>query len=97
MPEDDPRNKIFPGKFAYGGAHVIEELGCRKGCQADRHSLWDGLLPQKDVGDLSFRLKDMNEAMLFNVRNAYQNYNVAVNLSDRVIYTYMGVLQPKMG
>ncbi len=42
-------------------------------------------------------LKDMNEAVLFNMRNAYQNYNVAVNLSDRVIYTYMGVLQPKMG
>ena len=29
-------------------------------------------------------------------RNCYQNYNVAVNLSDRVIYTYMGVLQPQM-
>ena len=27
----------------------------------------------------------MNEAVLFNMRNAYQNYNVAVNLSDRVI------------
>jgi uncharacterized protein (DUF39 family) len=32
--------------------------------------------------------------VFFNMRNAYQNYNVAVNLSDRVIYTYMGVLQP---
>jgi uncharacterized protein (DUF39 family) len=42
------------------------------------------------------RLEDMNQAMLFNIRNAYQNYNVAVNLSDRIIYTYMGVLQPKM-
>jgi uncharacterized protein (DUF39 family) len=42
------------------------------------------------------RLEDMNEAVLFNMRNAYQNYNVAVNLSDRVIYTYMGVLQPNM-
>ncbi len=41
-------------------------------------------------------LADMNEAVLFNVRNCYQNYNVAVNLSDRVIYTYMGILQPKM-
>ena len=38
----------------------------------------------------------MNEAALFNIRNGYQNYNVAVNLSDKVIYTYMGVLQPKM-
>ena len=26
MAEDDPRNKVFPGKFSYGGAHVIEDL-----------------------------------------------------------------------
>jgi len=26
MPEDDPKNKIYPGKFSYGGAHIIEEL-----------------------------------------------------------------------
>jgi uncharacterized protein (DUF39 family) len=31
------------------------------------------------------------------MRNAYQNYNVAVNLSDKTIYTYMGVLKPRMG
>jgi uncharacterized protein (DUF39 family) len=30
------------------------------------------------------------------MRNGYQNYNVAVNLSDRMIYTYMGVLHPKL-
>ncbi|MCK4262321.1 homocysteine biosynthesis protein, partial [bacterium] len=41
--------------------------------------------------------KDLNEAVLFNPRNCYQNYNVAVNLSDKVIYTYMGVLQPNLG
>jgi uncharacterized protein (DUF39 family) len=43
------------------------------------------------------RLKDLNQAYLVNPRNAYQNYNVAVNLSKRVIYTYLGILQPKMG
>src|SRR4030043_1388248 len=26
LPEDDPRNKVFPGRFEYGGAHVIEDL-----------------------------------------------------------------------
>ncbi len=26
LAEDDPRNKVFPGRFAYGGGHVIEEL-----------------------------------------------------------------------
>jgi len=41
-------------------------------------------------------LKDLNEAVLFNPRNCYQNYNVAVNLSDKTIYTYMGVLKPNL-
>jgi len=35
--------------------------------------------------------------VLFNIRNAYQNYNVAVNVSDKSIYTYMGVLKPRLG
>jgi len=35
--------------------------------------------------------------VLFNIRNCYQNYNVAVNLSDKIIYTYMGVLKPGLG
>jgi uncharacterized protein (DUF39 family) len=39
----------------------------------------------------------MNEAVLFNPRNAYQNYNIAVNLGSRTLYTYMGVLKPNMG
>jgi len=35
--------------------------------------------------------------MLLNPRNAYQNYNCAINLSDKTIYTYMGVLKPRAG
>jgi uncharacterized protein (DUF39 family) len=35
--------------------------------------------------------------VLLNPRNAYQNYNCAVNLSNKTIYTYMGVLKPKAG
>ena len=30
-------------------------------------------------------------------RNAYQNYNCAVNVSAKTIYTYMGTLKPRMG
>ncbi|MDH5364568.1 MAG: homocysteine biosynthesis protein, partial [Dehalococcoidia bacterium] len=26
LPDDDPRNKFYPGEFNYGGGHVIEEL-----------------------------------------------------------------------
>ena len=96
MPEDDPRNKIFPGKFGYGGAYVIEELVAGKDVRLAATAYGTDCYPKKNL-ETSIALKDMNEAVLFNMRNAYQNYNVAVNLSDRVIYTYMGVLQPKMG
>jgi uncharacterized protein (DUF39 family) len=96
MPDDDPRNKIFPGKFSYGGAHVIEELVAGKDVRLTATAYGTDCYPRKTL-ETYISLKDMNEAALFNLRNAYQNYNVAVNLSDRVIYTYMGVLQPKMG
>jgi len=26
LPDDDPRNSVFPGRFEYGGGHVIEDL-----------------------------------------------------------------------
>ena len=96
MSDDDPRNKIYPGKFAYGGAYIIEELVSGKEVRLTATAYGTDCYPRKSL-ETYISLKDMNEAVLFNIRNAYQNYNVAVNLSDRVIYTYMGVLQPRMG
>ncbi len=96
MPEDDPRNKIFPGKFTYGGGYVIEELVAGKDVRLTATAYGTDCYPRKSL-ETYISLREMNEAVLFNMRNAYQNYNVAVNLSDRVIYTYMGVLQSKMG
>ncbi len=26
LPDDDPRNSVYPGQFLYGGAHVLEAL-----------------------------------------------------------------------
>ena len=96
MPDDDPRNKVFPGKFSYGGAYVIEELVAGRDVRLTATAYGTDCYPRKSI-DTYISLKDMNEAVLFNIRNAYQNYNVAVNLSDRVLYTYMGVLQPRLG
>ena len=42
-------------------------------------------------------LEDLPYAMLLNPRNAYQNYNCAINLTDKTRYTYMGVLKPNAG
>src|SRR5512136_1056511 len=96
MPEDDPRNKIFPGRFSYGGAYILEELVAGKDVRLTATAYGTDCYPRKSL-ETYISLKDVNEAVLFNMRNAYQNYNVAVNLSDKVIYTYMGVLQPKLG
>ncbi len=96
LPDDDPRNRVYPGEFNYGGGHVIEELVAGKDVRLVASAYGTDCYPRKRLETL-INIKDLNQAVLFNIRNAYQNYNVAVNLSDRTIYTYMGVLKPKMG
>ena len=96
LPDDDPRNTVFPGEFKYGGGHVIEDLVSGKDITFVGTSYGTDCYPRRHVESL-INIKDLNEAVLFNPRNAYQNYNVAVNLSDKVIYTYMGMLQPRLG
>ena len=96
IPDDDPRNKFYPGEFNYGGGHIIEELVAGKDVRLTATTFGTDCYPRKKLETL-INIKDINEAILFNIRNAYQNYNVAVNLSDKVIYTYMGVLKPNLG
>jgi L-aspartate semialdehyde sulfurtransferase len=96
LPDDDPRNAVFPGQFLYGGAHVIEDLVAGKSVLFSGTGYGTDCYPMKKR-ETSLTLKDFNDAVMFNPRNGYQNYNVAVNLSNKVIYTYMGVLRPRMG
>ena len=96
MPDDDPRNAVYPGQFLYGGAHVIEELVAGKKVVLIATGYGTDCYPLKKR-EVTLTLKDFNDAVLFNPRNGYQNYNVAVNPSDKVIYTYMGTLRPKLG
>jgi uncharacterized protein (DUF39 family) len=96
LPDDDPRNKFYPGEFNYGGGYVIQELVAGKDIRLIATAYGTDCYPRKKLETL-INIKDMNEAILFNVRNAYQDYNVAVNLSDKVRYTYMGVLKPNLG
>ena len=95
LPDDDPRNKVFPGEFRYGGGHVIEDLAAGKDVRLTATAYGTDCYPGKKL-DTWVNIKDLNEAVLFNPRNAYQNYNCAVNVSDKTIYTYMGVLKAKL-
>ena len=96
MPEDDPRNKVHPGEFNYGGGHVIEELAAGKDVALEAYAYGTDCYPRRELKTW-INIKDVNEAVLFNMRNAYQNYNVAVNLSNKTIYTYLGMLKPNLG
>jgi uncharacterized protein (DUF39 family) len=96
IPDDDPRNKSYPGDFSYGGGHAIEDLVAGKDLTLTATAYGTDCYPRKKLETL-INLKGLNEAVLFNIRNAYQNYNVAVNLATTTIYTYMGVLKPNTG
>lgn len=96
LPYDDPLNKVYPGEFRYGGGYVIEDLVAGKDLRLIATAYGTDCYPRRKLETL-INIKDLNEAVLFNPRNAYQNYNVAVNLSDKIIYTYMGILKPKLG
>ena len=90
---NDPANMDYPGEFRYGGAHVMEDLVAGKSLQLFALSYGTDCYPLREIRTY-FTIDDLNQAIMLNPRNCYQNYNVAVNDSDRTIYTYMGTLEP---
>jgi len=91
--EDDPLNKLYPGQFTYGGGHVIEDLLSGKEIFMEAKAYGTDCYAARKMKK-NITLKDLPHALLCNPRNGYQNYNCAVNLSDKVVYTYMGMLKP---
>lgn len=94
--EDDPLNRIHPGSFMYGGGHVIEDLIAGKHVKLKASSYGTDCYPLKEF-EKTVTINDLRNALLYNPRNSYQNYNTAVNCSKKMIYTYMGILKPDMG
>ena len=80
----------------YGGAHVIEDLLRGKAVRLKASGPGSDCYPRTEI-DTWITLEDLNQAYLFNPRNCYQNYAVAVNSSDRTLYTYMGTLLSRFG
>jgi uncharacterized protein (DUF39 family) len=91
--EDDPLNKVYPGEFIYGGGHVIQDLVAGKKVQLEAVAYGTDCYPNQAF-EKEITLRTLPNAVLCNPRNGYQNYNCAVNLTDKTIYTYMGVLKP---
>lgn len=91
--EDDPLNKIYPGEFLYGGGHVIEDLLRGKNIFLEAKAYGTDCYAARKMKK-EITLDDLSYALLCNPRNGYQNYNCAVNLSAKAVYTYMGMLKP---
>ena len=91
---NDPANMYYPGEFRYGGGHVIEKLIAGETVQLFALSYGTDDYPRKEVRTY-MTIDDFNQATMVNPRNCYQNYNVAVNSSDKTIYTYLGMLRPE--
>ena len=80
----------------YGGAHVIEELIAGNDVLLQATAKGTDCYPRTEVKTMISR-ETVNEMIMFNPRNAYQNYNVAVNSTGKIKYTYMGTLLPAFG
>ena len=84
-----------PSSPAYGGAHIIEDLVNGKDITLEAWGKGTDCYPRKHIKAI-INKNCINEAILYNPRNCYQNYNVATNTTDQIKYTYMGTLLPKM-
>lgn len=94
--QGDPLNSAGKGKFSYGGGHVLHDLLLGKDISLRATAYGTDCYPRRELETL-INIRDINEAILCNPRNAYQNYNCAVNISPETIYTYMGALKGNLG
>ena len=93
--QGDPANLYYPGEFRYGGGHVIEKLVAGEKVQLFGLSYGTDDYPRREIRTW-LTIQELNQAVMVNPRNCYQNYNVAINRSERPIYTYLGLIKPQM-
>ena len=80
----------------YGGAHVIEDLIRGRDIELVADSYGTDCYPLTEL-KTHINIENLNEAIMVNPRNSYQNYAAAVNTTDETLYTYMGTLLPNLG
>lgn len=92
---NDPANMYYPGEFRFGGGHVMEKLVAGEKIQLFGLSYGTDDYPRREIRTW-FTIDDLNQAIMVNPRNCYQNYNLAINRSEKPVYTYLGLLRPNM-
>jgi len=80
----------------YGGGHIIEALIAGHDLKLRAYGKGTDCYPRTEI-ETTINKNTINEMIMFNPRNAYQNYNVAVNSTNKIKYTYMGNLLPRFG
>lgn len=80
----------------YGGAHIIEELIRGENVILKASGKGTDCYPCKEI-EAVINKNCINEFIMFNPRNAYQNYCAAINSDKKAKYTYMGCLLPEFG
>lgn len=78
-----------------GGGHVIEDLIAGKPVSLRARGQVTDCYPRATL-DTTITRETINQFYLFNPRNLYQNFIVGVNGGDRVLYTYLGPLHPRL-
>ncbi len=79
-----------------GGGHVIADLIADKPVSLSAIGQATDCYPRASL-DTTITRDRINQFYLFNPRNLYQNFIVAVNGGERPLSTYMGPLQPRLG
>jgi len=85
-----------PDEPSYGGGHIIEALIHGEDLELVAHGKGTDCYPLKDIRT-KINKNNINEMIMFNPRNSYQNYPAAANSTSKIKYTYMGSLLPGLG
>lgn len=88
--------EVSPMNPKYGGAHLIEALVKGESLTLEARGKGTDCYPRKSART-QISKDTVNEIIMVNPRNGYQNYPAATNSSSATMYTYMGTLLPRHG
>jgi uncharacterized protein (DUF39 family) len=92
----DMESRGNPLGIERGGGHVIEDLIAGKAVALRAIGQGTDCYPRTSL-ETMITQQTINQFYLYNPRNLYQNFIVGVNGGDRLLYTYLGPLQPRLG